>query len=280
MDWWKDALQWHRANRPRIPVLEADLTELTGRQLLLKAGLRKGDLDVLDGSPPCQGFSSQNRFKTAFDPRNSLPLQWARLVVETGPQAAIMENVRGMARPTTRSIVGMVSSRLKAAGYQVVAGIINAADYGVPQSRGRLYLIALKGSTSPSLPPPTVKRRITFQEAVTGLPAPEEGEDVSVYPSQVINAVAPDKAKWKSDRMAKAWAPVDAVTTDPKKLMHSVEMRKLTLKELVRVCGFPDGWLLPEDRALAVRLLGNAVPPPMAEAVGRHVLRCIQSACR
>ena len=139
----KHACATYRANHSEVSLLEMDIKEVSGDQLRELAGV--GKIDLVAGCPPCQGFTSLNR-KGEDDPRNELVLQMSRLAEEIRPRAIMMENVAGL---TTKgkSLYQEFRLKLESLGYDLAesAEVLEVADYGVPQHRRRLVLLAGKG---------------------------------------------------------------------------------------------------------------------------------------
>lgn len=139
----KNAIQTYINNIGKV-VIEKDIREITGQELLNKAGLKKGDLFLLAGCPPCQGFSSQrNRKDLQYDQRNELVFEFQRLAEEMQPAFILMENVPGMMRGVGKEIFKKAKEGFKKL-YKVESAILNAADYGVPQLRKRLVLHGIR----------------------------------------------------------------------------------------------------------------------------------------
>jgi DNA (cytosine-5)-methyltransferase 1 len=132
----------YKANHRRVKLFE-DVKGVTGPELLQAAG---GRLDLLAACPPCQGFCTLTR-RTSLDPRNDLVLEVARLVEETLPRCLMMENVPGLAKGKGAALFNQLLARLKSAGYTCKWDILQVADYGIPQRRRRLVLLAGKGFT-------------------------------------------------------------------------------------------------------------------------------------
>jgi DNA (cytosine-5)-methyltransferase 1 len=107
------------------------------------AGLQPGELDVLDGSPPCQGFSTAGKRKMEDD-RNQLFREYVRLLRGLQPKVLVMENVSGMVKGKMKLIFAEIMRELKACGYQVSARLMNAMYFGVPQSRERMIFIGVR----------------------------------------------------------------------------------------------------------------------------------------
>lgn len=136
------------------PVI-ADICEITGPELLHAAGLSRGGLSVLIGCAPCQGFTSHRRDGTrGRDPRNALLDEFMRLVRSTRPEFVVFENVPGLAKGPSRWRFEHAKRALAVAGYSVAHGLVESADYGTPQFRRRLLVIASR-VVAPALPEPT-----------------------------------------------------------------------------------------------------------------------------
>jgi DNA (cytosine-5)-methyltransferase 1 len=132
------AVQTYRANHRRTKVFPQDVTGVAGERLLAAAG---GHVDLLAGCAPCQGFCSLTEKYERDDPRNALVLQMARLAEEIRPTAIMMENVPGLLRRGA-SIFAEFVHGLEQIGYIVGWQVEQMANYGVPQSRRRLVLLA------------------------------------------------------------------------------------------------------------------------------------------
>ena len=142
-----------KANHPGVQVFRQDVRTIMGSALLELAG---GKLDVLAACPPCQGFSSLTSKWRRPDPRNELVLEVARLAEEVRPRAIMLENVPGLA-DKGEELFGALVKRLRAAGYVCNWSVLQVADFGVPQRRRRLVLLAGLGVDIP-LPAPTHSR--------------------------------------------------------------------------------------------------------------------------
>ena len=162
-----------RALGPHVET--ALIEEIAGADILSKAGISRGDLALLAGGPPCQGFSVQRR-GAREDTRNRLVLQFIRLVEETRPKFFLMENVGGLLSKHGKPFLHEMAVRAARLNYLIHVEILDAADYGVPQYRRRAFLI---GEHAPDLAPRFVfpkpthpSHHATVREAIGDLPVP------------------------------------------------------------------------------------------------------------
>lgn len=160
----------HEYNFPYSKAICASVVDLTGEEVRRRAGLGDADVDVVVGGAPCQGFSMIGK-RALDDPRNRLVFHYVRLIAELCPKYFVFENVKGLTLGPHRSFLNEIIEELKKVGYDVVEDykVLNAADYGVPQDRRRLFLMgARKGLKVPEYPVPT--ERTTVADAIGDLP--------------------------------------------------------------------------------------------------------------
>ena len=149
-----EAAESYRTNFPNAIVIQDDIRNVTGKQLLELTGLKVGELDIFDGSPPCASFSASGKGKKLHGKVKSysgtqqrvddLFFEYTRLVKEIQPKFFVAENVRGMMFDTFRDIVARVLNEFDDAGYICQYKVLNAADYGTPQSRNRVFFIGVR----------------------------------------------------------------------------------------------------------------------------------------
>jgi DNA (cytosine-5)-methyltransferase 1 len=144
------AFATYKTNHPEVQVYQQDIRTVDGESLLAHAD---GSVDLVAGCPPCQGFSSLTAKWRRSDPRDGLVAEMGRLVQTLRPRVVMMENVPGLARKGW-PILGALIRALEKDGYIVTWDILQVADYGVPQRRRRLVLLAGRGFAVP-LPAPT-----------------------------------------------------------------------------------------------------------------------------
>lgn len=150
------ASETFKYNHPEAHVITNDIRKVTDEEILNKFS---GRVDVLLGGPPCQGFSIANKKAgDAKDPRNSLFVEFLRVARLLMPEVVIMENVPNLIKARTKSgefVLNIIKQELKELGYFVEHTIISATDYGVPQIRKRLLVVASKKQLVSFFPPPT-----------------------------------------------------------------------------------------------------------------------------
>ncbi|WP_224110829.1 DNA cytosine methyltransferase [Mycobacterium avium] len=276
-----EACKTLRYNRPDWPVFEKDIRDYFPDEV--------GDVDVVIGGPPCQGFSSAGK-GNPDDPRNFLWKEYFRIVEAVQPRAIVIENVSGLKHRRNGDHLSGIMHALESQGYHFAMGVLNAADFGVPQTRRRLFVIGLRDG-EPTLPAPTVEEHATVRDAIADL----EGT-VKPELNHVPNNHAP--------HVAKRWAKLAPGEVDPNYRrarldydapshtiragggygprgdhlagfhppIHPTLPRQLTVREAARIQSFPDDWILQGSKTAQGRQVGNAVPVLLAEAVAEHVL--------
>jgi DNA (cytosine-5)-methyltransferase 1 len=149
------AIQTFRANHPTTLAEDCPIEEVDAAALRRRLKLQKGELDVLVGGPPCQGFSINAPERFLEDSRNSLFRHYVRFLDEFQPRALLFENVPGMLSLGNGVIFDRIVDALKAHGYWVSVKILFAAHYGVPQERWRTIILGSRMGTEIPHPPPT-----------------------------------------------------------------------------------------------------------------------------
>ena len=182
------AAETYRANHRCVVVWEKDITTLTVAAVMRRLNLRRGQLDLLAGCPPCQGFSRMttlNGRRSSNDPRNDLIFQFLRFVRGLRPKAVMMENVPEFSRDQR---IEDVVTELESMGYICNRSVLDAADYGVPQRRRRFILVAGRGEKIPFGQP--ARRKRTVKEAFQKLK-----QCVKADPLQNLPETRSDKVK-------------------------------------------------------------------------------------
>ena len=143
VEWNDNAVETFKSNFPDIPIYHGDITGLSTEHVLEMTKIKKGELDILDGSPPCQGFSTAGK-RDFTDTRNQLFKEYVRLLKDLKPKVFVMENVSGLVKGVMRLIFVEILKELKAIGYKVSARLLNTMYFNVPQSRQRIIFIGVR----------------------------------------------------------------------------------------------------------------------------------------
>ena len=253
IDFDSHAVECFQLNFPEVPIWKRDITEVSGQEILDFCNIKKGELDVLDGSPPCQGFSTAGK-RQINDPRNELFQHYVRLIKELEPKVFVMENVPGMAKGKMKGRFIEIMKTLKALPYQVTCREMNAMHYGVPQSRKRLIFIG--ASDRPRYPKP-----LPWSKSV-----------LDVWPEFVGKIVC--FRKGKHDISHRYSSPLKPAPTIPKCGGH-IEINNKRTKWPVdvakRLCSFPDEWILIGNNSQKYERLGNAVMPKFMQAIAETI---------
>lgn len=215
-DFNKDACATFALNHPNTPVACGPIESLDPHQVRKSIGLRKGELDVLVGGPPCQGFSIYAHGRFTEDPRNAMFTHYLRFVDEFAPKAVMFENVPGMLSLAQGAVFDEIVAQFESRGYRMRPRILCSAHYGVPQMRWRMILLGSKQHEAPAHPIPThyfnaranftggktlatrllpmdqyhLLPAVTLRDAVADLPAVKagEGEEVASYGRKIAKS--------------------------------------------------------------------------------------------
>lgn len=290
----------------RDTVVEADIRSFTHDEVRARAGgFERGSLTAIVGGPPCQSWSSAGHQLGMNDDRGQLFLDFVRLANRLDPRFIVMENVRGLL--TARgpdgepgSALAMIREDLRQQGWQSTVSLLNAADYGVPQRRVRLFIVAYREGDRPIFPTPShSKKGVSAKPWVSLRSALSKVRDLSndeiIRPSEKLAAELRDirpgsgvksPGKPETTRPGGHWGykqgafvadlgqPARTVTAstaqdwiiDPE---HG--LRRLSPRECAAIQTFPANWKWIGSRASVYRQIGNAVPPKLAEALARSI---------
>lgn len=259
--------------------------------------------DTLVGGPPCQSFSSAGSQRSLNDPRGQLFLEFVRLARELRPRIILFENVRGLV--TARGpngipgeAVNLIRDSFEEIGYATSFRVLNAADYGAPQRRVRMFMFgAASDAVLPEFPAPTHSRDgvgakpwVTLREFLSARPEAEESE--IVRPSSALRQQLedlPDGNGLRSPGRAEPTRPgghwgykqgtfiadldlpartVTGAATQDWIRQPGIGLRRITLRESAAIQGFPDSWKFAGPRSAQFQQVGNAVPAIFGEVLG------------
>lgn len=282
VEWDDHAVECYRLNHPTTKVFHGDIAKVDPEAILNATGLDVGELDLLDGSPPCQGFSTAGA-RVLDDPRNSLFREHLRLVDALEPKCVVIENVAGMLKGKMKPVAGEIVQSLKDRGYQVAAGLMEAQYFGVGQRRPRVFFIGSRVG-QPSLPRAT-SRPVTAGQALRGI-VPDDNPDLSnpkhmwlarnMRPGEPGSAAllrAGHKPGYFSSKMLHPERPSQTLTKQyPFGGFFHWERRHLSIREALVLTGFPADYQLPGKFAQRWARVGNSVAPPMTREIARQVI--------
>lgn len=276
-----------------------DITKLDGAFFIEKAGLKKGELDLLAGGPPCQAFSVFGKRMGTSDPRGQLVFHYLRLLSEIQPRAFVFENVAGILTvekgEVFKELVAKLANPAQGLQYELSVHRINACDYAVPQFRDRVFIIGSREGfkvnsinklteDNPDLIKQLPKWR-TVSDGLRNLPPIDDLESHNhtgrVHSQRIIeryasmhfgqrdhftriNRLNPNKPSYT--------IIVGSNAGGGKGHVHPFEPREVTPRESARMQCFPDWWWFSGTSRHPIRQVGNAVPTLLAFAVGRHVI--------
>lgn len=323
-------------NRPSVPVIDRPIEDVSSDEILEAANLKPAEAFAVVGGPSCQAFSTAGQRQSLGDPRGTMFKHFVRVIRDTQPKFFVMENVRGLLSAAVRhrplkhrgpgypklaeeeqlgSAFRVVAEMLRGLGYYCVFDVLNAADFGVPQTRQRLVIVGSREGRKVRLPKPThhaegaegLPKWRTFGEALGGLN--EDAPDYYMFcPSKErYLKLIPEGGNWrqlpeelKSDALGRAfqsWGgrsgffrrlsrerPSPALTTRPDgkatTLCHPTELRPLSVGEYARIQQFPDDWVFEGTVRKKYEQVGNAVPIGLATAIGKALIAAARSHVR
>jgi DNA (cytosine-5)-methyltransferase 1 len=311
------ACQTIRLNRG-WPVLEGNIHDFSSQRILEVGGLERGEADVLIGGPPCQPFSKSSYWVRGDslrldDPRSDTLGAYLRVLEDTLPKTFVLENVYGLAyegkdEGLQHLLTGINQiNRKTGARYKVKWQVLNAAHYGVPQSRERVFLVGSREGMEFQFPPRThgadshadllaasPKRLRTAWDAIGDLPQwPDEpGLEVGGQWADLLPSIPEGQNYlWHTARgggkplfgwRTRYWSfllklskrlPSWTIQAQPGSSVGPFHWlnRKLSSHELCRLQTFPDGLHFACGRTNVQKMLGNAVPSLLAEVIAREL---------
>jgi len=298
------ARESYEANKAEYTYVDPrDIRDVKGSDILEKIGLGVGELDLLDGSPPCASFSvagnrekdwgKVKKYSDTKQRTDDLFFEFARILKEIRPKTFVAENVAGLAIGAAKDLLGTpqldmfdeqddtILHTLMNCGYRVEAKVLNAADLGVPQSRRRLIFVGVRSDLkkSPAFPNP-LPYKFTVRDAISDLQVEESDlADIKLPPSYEREW---DKLDYggSGDKIFQLYRgdwdkPVGTLHANPKGAgwTHPDDKRRFTMKELKRLSSFPHDFYLGEGYTKQGERIGRSVPPIMMRTISETILR-------
>jgi len=303
-DFDEDCEKVHKINRPNVPFLKADIHDLNDN-ILNQYISEDCNIDVLIGGPPCQGFStigkrisSDPSKRHEADPRNTLFQEYIRILTKLKPKFFVMENVEGLLTRDGGRIFEEIKRKFKETGYAFNYVILNAADYGVPQIRNRVFFYGNRLGIDMHPPVPTHGSTTNIPHNTVGVAI---GDLASIECDTSKNHVPlkhgpiniqrysliPEGGRLPEDnlppelyrknfgntfkRLHREKPSLTMVPGHNAFPIHPWLNRSLTVREAARLQSFPDEYIFAGPRQKQCMQVGNAVPPLLAEAWAKYL---------
>ena len=261
-----NAVETFKLNFPDVPVYHGDIAKLSIEECLELAGVEPGELDILDGSPPCQGFSTAGK-RDMSDDRNQLFREYVRLLRGLQPKVFVMENVSGMVKGKMKLIFAEVMKELKASGYRVSCRLLNTMYFNVPQSRQRLIFIGVRDDLDIEPTHPKAERKpFTVGESGLDITSFIRGFGIT-NPVQEVNAYCYPFPTFGISPSSGNGRAGDVVINGIR--------QKPTIAHIKRGCSFHDYFKMAGEPATQWARIGNSVPPLFMRSIARHIRETI-----
>jgi len=287
VEWDDNAVATFKLNFPDVPVYHGDIAKLSVEDVLQRTGLQPGELDVFDGSPPCQGFSTAGK-RDFYDDRNQLFREYVRLLRGLRPKVLIMENVSGMVKGKMKLMFADILCELKASGYRVSARLLNAMYFNVPQSRQRMIFVGVREDLGIEPSHPAAESvPVTAAQAIVGATNKTLNRPLATTATAIWNHVKPGQ----NGTNYRAGYYMNSVKLDPNRPsptipkivsgtgghMHWSEPRSMSIEEIKRLASFADAFKMTGKYEQQYERIGNSVPPLFMRSIALHVRREILS---
>lgn len=294
------AVQTYKLNHPGTIVIDKDIRDTTGQEILDSIGLQKYELDILDGSPPCASFSvngsreeswgKEKNYSSTKQRVDDLFFEYARIVKETMPKVFIAENVKGLTMGKALVVLGDIVRILTETGYNVKYRVLDASDYDVPQKRERTIIIGVRKDLDilPSFPEPSTNAKITCREAIEDLMY--DGTDLKCdihkrvrlmeqyfhagcTNNDIKRIMQENNFKYYTQgfRRDKWDEPYYTIKQHHTRPFHPRIDRVMSINEAKRIQSFPDDFQLIHSPAQNWERIGRAVPPTLMKYIATHI---------
>ena len=309
VDMWKDAIATYNHNRKEKVGQVIYVEDFNDKVLPTLA--KHNEICGVIGGPPCQGFSTVGK-REINDPRNKMYLEFYKTVKKVQPKFFLIENVKGMLTLNNGAFVKDLLERFgkKGLGYTIAYKLLNAADYGIPQNRYRVFYVGIKGKEF--VFPSNLGYKILsakdgisdllhsdntkygskpvndFQKEMRGTSKHPTNQDYTNHTEQTISIVnkIPDGGNikslppeyWQIRKYNKAFErmsskrPSNTIDTGHRNYFHYAEPRIPTVRESARLQSFPDDFEIIGTRGSQYKQVGNAVPPMLAKYIAKAIM--------
>ncbi len=292
------AVEIYKANHKTTIVDNTDVRKVNAEDILKTLNLKKGELDLFDGSPPCMSFSTAGKReknwgkeKKYFDHHqiaDDLFFEYIRLVKGLKPKTFIAENVSGLIKGVAKGYFKIFLQGMRDAGYNVKAYLANGKYLGVPQARQRVFYVGVRNDLKlePVFPQPqqfvyTLKdaiwdlRNETKEPDVWQNKRPDGTPFMYAYGKEWEQLSQGQQSNKYFNVIRAAWdKPCNTILATAARsasVCHPTENRKFTIKELKRIFGFPDDFVFFGNYKEQWARLGNCVPPPMIYFISKKI---------
>lgn len=290
------ARKTYKRNHPGVWVDERDIRKIKPEEILKATRMKKGQIDVLEGSPPCASFSTSGKrsdgwgkvrnYSDKKQRTDDLFFEFARILEGLQPRAFVAENVSGLVKGVAKGYFKEILAKLESCGYVVEARLVNAEWLGVPQSRERLIFVGVRKDIKkkPAFPQPKATR-ISLMDAIFPPPGEIEPEtDISGYAigREYGRIAIGEKGRYLNMIRPRLNEPCPTVTAlvgvrSAASVVHPLDRRKFSIAELKRICGFPDDFRLDGTWSQKCERLGRSVPPPMMKEIAATLAKEVLS---
>lgn len=307
VDMWADAVKTYNHNRKERVAEVISVEEFNENRL--SSIIAKEKITGIIGGPPCQGFSTVGR-RDVDDPRNKMYLEFYKAVKLANPDFFVIENVKGMLTLNKGAFVKDLLERFgeNGLGYTISYQLLNAADYGIPQNRYRVFYVGIKNRKF-AFPAPydyklTAKDGISdlegansdkygsspqneYQKLLRGNMKKPLNQDYTAHTEKTISIISqvPDGGNirdlpeevWHVRKYNKAFErmgtfkPSNTIDTGHRNYFHYSEPRIPTVRESARIQSFPDSFEILGTRGSQYKQVGNAVPPMLAKIIAERI---------
>ena len=298
----------HNSQYHRGPAFVGDIYNISKKSIEEDLGRKLDKIDVIIGGPPCQGFSVQRRGDDN-DLRNNLVLEYIRMIIDIKPKFFVMENVGGLLSKRGVPYYNQLVERLEAVGYVIQKAKLTASDFGVPQSRKRVFVVGeytVKEKAIFEFPKPSGTQARTVRDAIADLADKDErsilnhkADRLSPKNLERIQSIVEGQGRDSLPETLQlnchkgtdhrhldtygrmAWdKPSPTITArfdsfSRGRFGHPVLDRTITLREGARLQTFPDDFEFLGTKVEVARQIGNAVPPVLAEKIAEKIKECL-----